>query len=172
MRYATPLCHEDATLGLLGNQAPRCCVWVLQGSCVCLGPARVLRCDDGGSRGQELLKALGARETPTGDDLANFLFELGTECDSQPLNPNELSGVVKVLEALAELWSGRGGRRLLVPNAGGVLVESSRCFRCEDRMLLERVDRDRYHATQWLCDVCYGHRLHVLSHTWSVDARC
>jgi len=94
---------------------------------------------------EELLKALGARETPTGDDLANFLFELGTECDSQPLNPNELSGVVKVLEALAELWSGRGGRRLLVPNAGGVLVESSRCFRCEDRMLLERVDRDRVH---------------------------
>jgi sacsin len=95
---------------------------------------------------EPLLKALGAREAPSHDDLVTFLHELGAECDGHALNPNELTAVVKVLETLTELRTRSSGLpNLLVPDVGGTLVKAASCFLCGDRALLQRVDRNLLH---------------------------
>ncbi|KAJ1475495.1 hypothetical protein T484DRAFT_1828084, partial [Baffinella frigidus] len=92
---------------------------------------------------EAFLKKVGARETPSGRDLALFLRELGAECRGNPLNPNELSAVTKVLETVTESHSSAASANLLVPDSSGVLVAASMCFRCSDRRLIRRVDRSR-----------------------------
>ena len=75
-----------------------------------------------------------------------FLREVGAECGGKPLNPNELAAVVKVLDALTQLAARNfDADNLLVPNQGGILVRSSRCFLCTDRALMLRVDRNLLH---------------------------
>ncbi len=62
------------------------------------------------------------------------LWQVGRECGGSALNPNELSAVIRVVDALADSPpTAVGGRDdMLVPDVGGRLVPASACFRADN----------------------------------------
>ena len=74
-----------------------------------------------------LLKEIGATEAPLAGDYADFLLLLKDECGENPLNPNEIAAVVKVIHLL-DKQDTRHGLRLFIPDEHGCLVEASTTF--------------------------------------------
>ena len=96
---------------------------------------------------EELLKRLGARERPALQDYIAFLQSLHQETGSeQPLNPNEVAAVLRVVHIVvrSDELDERESRKLIaslfVPDDRSCLVPASQCLLMDDTWTASRVD--------------------------------
>jgi len=97
---------------------------------------------------EKLLKELGVRDSPSGDDYAVKLSELKRELGEGRLNANELSSVVEILTLIADQNKGSNGlsseTRIYAPDMNGCLVDINSLIQDDCPWLIRgnRLDRD------------------------------
>jgi sacsin len=95
---------------------------------------------------EELLLQLGAKEQPQIENYGEFLSELKRETLSSPLNPNELSAVLRVIGLIVsnhERGGGANDGRIqvpYVPDDESRLIRPSECVFRDSPAMMQRVD--------------------------------
>ncbi len=100
---------------------------------------------------ESLFTSLGSKEHPSIYDYLNFLSDLRKEVKYNPLNPNELRAVLKVIKLISELKQlnkdDSSFTNLYIPNNHAILTNSNQCILRDVAWLANRIDLSRCKAT-------------------------